>query len=139
MKIELSKLFLLLENNKDIVSFNASDSAKMKIIQRAIEYIELNYMREITIEQISIYVNFSKSYFMNCFKNIVGISVFEYIIKFRIKKACELICEGQKSITQIAFDCGFNNLSNFNRHYKRILGCTPKEYKNNAASLLKYK
>ena len=55
----------------------------------------------------------------------------EYIMQFRLKKAGEELENADKSVSEIAFDCGFRNLSNFNRHFKEYFGVVPKDFRNN--------
>ena len=66
---------------------------------------------------------------MGCFKNATGIGAIEYICQLRIKKACEMLRDYEDNISDIAAQCGFSNLSNFNRHFKKQLGITPSEYR----------
>lgn len=53
----------------------------------------------------------------------------QYLLGIRIGYACRLLTDQSLSISQIAFESGFENLSNFNRHFKKLKGCTPREYK----------
>ena len=66
---------------------------------------------------------------MNRFKEYVGLSAIEYITHFRIEKACKELAGTNKSVMEIAFECGFSNLSNFNRQFRRIAGCSPTKYR----------
>ena len=56
----------------------------------------------------------------------------EYLLKVRIGYACQLLIEDVLSIAEIAYESGFQNISNFNRQFKRIKGITPKEFKQSA-------
>lgn len=71
----------------------------------------------------------SRSYFMSCFKNAAGVGAIEYINQIRIKAVCELLRADERTISEIAFGCGFTNLANFNRQFKRQVGASPKEYR----------
>lgn len=67
---------------------------------------------------------------MNRFHDHVGLSAMEYISHFRIDKACKALRSSDKDVLEIAFDCGFRNISNFNRQFRRIIGCSPTEFRN---------
>lgn len=71
----------------------------------------------------------SKSYFMYCFKRITGTSIVSYITQIRIKNACEMLLSTDKQVVRIAMECGFDNLSNFNRQFKKNVGCSPLKYR----------
>lgn len=72
----------------------------------------------------------SKSYFMYCFKRITGTSIVSYITQIRIKNACKMLLSTDKQVVRIAMECGFDNLSNFNRQFKKNVGCSPLKYRN---------
>lgn len=63
------------------------------------------------------------------FKQVVGISAMEYVIQLRIKSACDMLRSSGCTSVEIAFACGFQNLSNFNRQFKKCVGCTPRQYR----------
>ena len=65
------------------------------------------------------------------FKLRSGKTVSEYIIEIRLGHAARLLVDTTNSIAEICYDCGFNNLSNFNRIFKKKKGCTPKEFREN--------
>lgn len=129
LKSELLKLLWILSNNGEITKSSFAVSADVDGLKPAIQYITENYKENITIEKLSELSHLSKSYFMNRFKQYFSIGAMEYIIQLRIKSACEALQNSNKTITQISSECGFNNLSNFNRQFKKTVGCTPKEYR----------
>lgn len=129
LKSELLKLLWILSNNGEIIKSAFAVSTDIEGLKPAIQYITENYKEDITIDKLSELSHLSKSYFMNRFKQYFGIGAMEYIIQLRIKSACEMLQNSNKTITQISSECGFNNLSNFNRQFKKTVGCTPKEYR----------
>lgn len=129
MKSELLRLFWLLENSGEIDCSAHGEVNKSEIIRPAIDYIAENYNENITIEQLAATVHLSKSYFMNRFKQAAGVSAVEYITQFRIRAACTALTETTHTVSEISFECGFRNLSNFNRQFRRLMGCTPNEYR----------
>lgn len=126
MRSEILRFFWLLETEAEIDT-NFYEPAE--IIRPAIEYISNHYNENITIKQLAKVVHLSESYFMNQFQKYVGLSTIEYISHFRINKICKLLINTKKSILEIAFDCGYHNISNFNRQFKKIMGCSPTEYR----------
>ncbi len=129
MKSELLRLFWLLEDNGDIDLRAPAETGKSEMIRAALEYIAENYGENITIEQLAETVHLSKSYFMSRFRETAGVSAVEYINQFRIRAACSALLESARTISEISFECGFRNLSNFNRQFRRLTGCTPNEYR----------
>lgn len=129
LKSELLKLLWILSNNGEITKSAFAVSTDVEGLKPAIQYITENYKEDIMIDKLSELSHLSKSYFMNKFKQYFGIGAMEYIIQLRIKSACEALQNSNKTITQISSECGFNNLSNFNRQFKKTVGCTPKEYR----------
>lgn len=129
LKSELLKLLWTLNYNNEINKSAVAVSADVDGLKPAIQYITENYKDDVTIDKLAEISHLSKSYFMNRFKQYFGIGAMEYIIQLRIKSACEALQNSNKTITQISVECGFNNLSNFNRQFKKIVGCTPKEYR----------
>lgn len=125
----LLRLFWLLENSGDIYRRNSPGSSRSEVIRPAIEYIAENYRESITVAQLAEIVHLSKSYFMERFRQSAGIGAVEYITQLRIKSACELLSSTRKTTAEIAYECGFRNISNFNRQFKKIVGCTPHEYR----------
>lgn len=129
VKSELLKFISVISMNHTVEVSYEKDINYFDLIKPCIEYINENYMHDITVEKLSEITNLSKSYFMNCFKKAVGYSAIDYVSQVRIKKACDYLLSSDKNISDIAFLCGFNNLSNFNRQFKALNQMTPKEYK----------
>ena len=130
MRSELIKLFWLLETEAENVS---PAPASGENIRPALEYIAEHYGENINVAQLAASVHLSESYFMSQFRRHVGLSAVEYISHFRIDKACRELMSTNKTVLETAFDCGFHNLSNFNRQFRRITGCSPTEYRRKIA------
>lgn len=132
MRSEIIKLFWLLETEAETdPEFCESGS----IIRPALEYIAEHFNEKITVRQLAASVHMSESYFMNRFRKHVGLSAIEYISHFRIDKACKALIGTKKSVLEIAFECGFSNISNFNMQFRKITGCSPTEYRSRSDSL----
>mgnify|MGYP000355673611 CR=1 FL=1 len=74
-------------------------------------------------------MGYSKTHFMAVFKQHAGTSCTEFIIQVRLNKACDLLMNTSDPILEIATAVGFNNLSNFNRQFKRYYELTPSQYR----------
>jgi AraC-like DNA-binding protein len=126
MRSEIIRLFWLLETEKEKPPALHESG---EIIRPALEYIAQNFSEPITVKQLAAQVHLSESYFMHQFRKYVGFSATAYISQFRINRACKLLMDTGKNVAEIAFECGFRNLSNFNRQFYKIVGCSPTEYR----------
>jgi AraC-type DNA-binding domain-containing proteins len=96
-------------------------------IQFAIQYLENNYMHDISLTQIAGKSNLSPYYFSRLFTKFTAMTFKEYLAGIRIARAEQLIKAGEKTITDISFDCGFNSVRTFNRTFKTVKGFSPSQ------------
>ncbi len=129
MKSELLRFFWLLNQTNNVSAHNTPSISYTELVRPALEYMMKNFHENISIDYLADLVHLSKSYFMSCFKKAVGIGAIEHLTHLRINAACDALADTNKIISEIAFTCGYNNLSNFNRQFKQIMGCSPKEYR----------
>lgn len=94
------------------------------------------YNRNIGIPEAASLANMENSSFCRFFKQKTGKSFTKYLNETRVDRACSLLLENKLTISQLAFDCGFNNISNFYRQFGKITGKTPAEYKKGHISKL---
>lgn len=111
---------LIKENN------NSRDTER---IHKVFEFIMKNYHREMYLQEIASMLNMSCVSFSRYFKHHTRKTFSEYVTEIRISHACSLLMQDNESISQISYSSGFENLSNFYRHFRRITGVIPKEYK----------
>lgn len=97
-------------------------------LDKIMHFINTNYQRKITQEEIANKIGMTTVAFCRYFKEKTGKGFIFFINEMRIGYACKLLIENHLSISQICFECGFNNISNFNRMFKRQTGYTPGEY-----------
>ena len=114
----------IIENNNKMLS-----NPNVVRIMPALEYIDENYSREITLEEISGVLNINPSYFCRLFKTATGSSFCEYLNFVRISKSEKLFKLSEMSIMEISFDVGFSSVTYFNRIFRKIKGCTPSVYR----------
>ena len=105
-----------------------SDSRR---VQKVKNYIINNYRDEIRLGKLADLVGMSPSAFSRFFKLRTGRNLSDYIIDLRLGYACRKLVDSTDSISEISYACGFNNLSNFNRIFKKKKGCSPSEFRDN--------
>lgn len=103
--------------------------ADIQGLQRSIAFINENFCDQITLDDIAQASNISKFHFIRLFKSSYNMTVWEYINIKRIDKASYLLGSTNENITSIAMKCGFNSPTNFNRIFKKVTGCVPREYR----------
>ncbi len=98
-------------------------------IDKIFDYISKNFDKPISLEEVAGLVNLSKYAFCRYFKRKTNKSFVAYLNEFRTGIACKYLLTDSYSIAQIGFLSGFNNLSNFNRQFKKVMNCTPSRYR----------
>jgi AraC-like DNA-binding protein len=99
-------------------------------IEDAVDYIRDRYAEELSLPDIAAHFRLNPSYFSRLFTRHTGTHVFEYLNTLRIQKSCVLLKRSSLSIVEIAFSIGYNNLSHFNRYFRRVMGMSPREFRN---------
>lgn len=92
-------------------------------------YTLANFRREISLQEVAELSNLSVTSFCRYFKMMTKKSYYDFLIEIRISHTCRMLIEDKYPIEVLCFDCGFNNVSNFYRHFRRVTGMTPLEYK----------
>lgn len=131
IKSELYELFYILFSHFFIAEDHQPSikDTTTRNIRTILDYISENYTRPITIDELSDKVNLSKHYFMRFFKKYMGMTCIEYINDYRLNVATNLLLTTGMQITEVAARIGVNNLSYFNRIFKKKYNMTPKEYR----------
>lgn len=99
----------------------------MKIMQEVLDYLESNYMNGVRLEEAAKQAKMSLFHFSRFFKNITGMSYTSYLNSLRVDKAEEMIMSTQKTMLEIALECGFTNVRTFNRVFKQLKKCKPTD------------
>lgn len=131
LKSELLRLFYLLASTPGLCTEHtaSTESRLTETLRPVLTYIQKHHSESVTIEQLAKIAHMSSSYFMSCFKQNFGLGAIEYLNQVRIRSACDLLRNTDRSISDIAFDTGFHNLSNFNRQFRTKVGCSPQTYR----------
>lgn len=101
-------------------------SNKLKLV---IDYINEHLSEEISLRVLAGLIGMSQYHFGRLFKQSTGLSPYKYILQQRINLAKKSLVQGNISIAEVALNCGFTHQSHLNRHFKSLVGTTPKKYK----------
>ena len=105
--------------------FSSSD----KRISSIHNYLMKHYKEEINLNELAALVHMVPGSLCRFFKSHMGLTIFEYLNKIKIEFACKLLMDADIAVMNICFDSGFNNLSHFNKQFKKITGVQPGEYR----------
>jgi AraC-like DNA-binding protein len=106
-------------------SYKISETERM---QKVHEFVLKNFKEEISLAEVAEIVNMSISAFCRYFKKRANKTFLDFVNEIRIGNACKLLNEDKYSIAEIAFESGFNSISNFNSQFRKMMGCSPREY-----------
>ncbi|MDR6229748.1 AraC-like DNA-binding protein [Pseudomonas sp. SORGH_AS199] len=96
---------------------------------RALNFIFDHYQRDFTQEEVAEHLGMTPTYFSRFFRQATGRTFVEFVNSLRISKACEMLSHSRMPVTDICFEAGFNNISNFNRRFHQLKGMTPRQYR----------
>lgn len=111
------------------IQFNGPDRFNL-----VTEYILRNFQQNITLPEVASEANMAVTTFCNFFKEHHRMTFIEYLNRVRIGHACQLLSSTKKIVAEIAYECGFKNLANFNRQFKKIKKMTPGEFRRNISA-----
>jgi len=100
-----------------------------KIIAKVLSFIRENYNKHLTLKDVSNVADMKPFSFSKYFKKYTGTGFIEYLNQVRANRACYLLRETDTAIHDIAKDCGFFSVSNFNKQFKKIMGISPRSYR----------
>jgi len=126
----IQKLFYIYKESHILSSENADATEGNSTVNKALEYIHKNYSKDISIEDISSYVNLSKYHFIRVFKHVIGVTPYAYITGYRITMGKHMLLETSLSIEEISHECGFADSANFISRFKTHTGLSPLKYRN---------
>ncbi|TZF86381.1 AraC family transcriptional regulator (plasmid) [Pedobacter sp. BS3] len=97
-------------------------------INKVYKYVMTNFKNQLSIDQIAAEISMTPTSFCRFFRKRINKSFVQYVNEIRIGYACKLLYEDKFSISQVAFESGFDNLSNFNKQFKKIKQVTPSQF-----------
>jgi len=104
------------------------DGLSVSQLRRVTDYINAHLSESIRLDTLSTHLGMSRYYFCRLFKQSTGFSPYQYIIRCRVERAKRLLKQGGLSLTEVALACGFSHQSHLHRHFKRLVGITPKSF-----------
>lgn len=107
----------------------SSEDADIRRLNQICQYTFTHFRRNISLKEVAASSNLNQTSFCRYFKLVTKKNYFSFLIQVRISQACRMLIDNRYTINVICYDCGFNNLSNFYRHFKKVTGMTPSEYK----------
>ena len=123
--------FLLKRSHPRAETNSVPDNRRTRMLadfQSLLSYIDDHYADNISLEYAAADMNFSTGYFSKIFKKLMGINFVTYLNLVRVEHAAYELRNTEQKFTEIALNCGFNNIRTFNRVFKEITGCTPSEF-----------
>lgn len=105
------------------------NSACLAQMERAQDYVDRNLSEPLQLEQVAREAAMSPAYFSTLFKKLNGVTLWEYVQSRRVELAMEKLRTGGGTVAEVALECGYNSISNFNRSFKSLTGLTPSEYR----------
>ena len=127
------RLFLIMYKSS-MFDIPPSEDFENARIRKVTSFIEKNHSRPISLSELSSLCNLSEKYFCTLFKAATGKTPIEYVNCVRIKNACNLLLETHETVTAIALECGFDNISYFIRQFTKSMGSSPAVWRKNNAS-----
>ena len=130
----LSQFVWLLTSNRETVNIRPSDKAirDEERIKTMLNYIHTYYAEGLDTTAIAQSANISVSECLRCFHSTLHTTPIQYLKQYRIQRAARLLATSDIKITQIGLQCGFQEMSYFSKIFRQLMGCTPKEYRQNA-------
>jgi YesN/AraC family two-component response regulator len=98
-------------------------------IKKIINHIHAHFDQELSLQEICELCGLNPTYLSRKFKEATGLSLFEYINRIRIERACRLLKQSQKTVLEISYQVGYNNISFFNRYFRKTMHMSPREYR----------
>jgi len=116
----------LVENTEFIP---VEQSTKTKVLHKILLYVDQNYSTDCTLKVIAKQLQYDYAYLSKLFVHMTNMTFTEYLNHYRTSQACYLLKNSEQSISEIANNCGYNNLRSFNRNFKRITNVSPRRYR----------
>lgn len=116
-------------HSKTLPEYRPYDQCNYNRIRSILSYIEENYATKLTLDEIAAHIHLCKGECCRIFKKYMKVSLFEFILQYRIEKSVDYIIHTKCSITDIAESVGFNDSNYFTKVFRRQKGCSPTKYR----------
>lgn len=129
IKSSLLRILAILSANGLFTPTEKNYDKRVESIKAALTYIRENYREKIFIRDLAGLIGMNEQYFCRVFGKAIGRSPIEYVNQYRIKQAIRLLEETSLPVTDVCLECGFNNLGNFLREFRKYTATTPLQYR----------
>ena len=129
IKSALLRILAVLSANNLFEVTEKNHDRRIETIKTTLTYIQENYKEKIYIRDLARLIGMNEQYFCRFFKKVIGRSPMEYVNEYRIKKAIHYLKESDLTVTEICLECGYNNLGNFLREFRKYTSTTPLQYR----------
>ncbi len=132
---QLSKLVFLLTKNRPAAEKKPSERTLRngERIKRMLQYIQEHFDEPLTLARIAKSASLSENECLRCFRSMLGSTPIRYVKQLRIQKAAELLASTDRKISEIAAECGFQEMSYFAKTFRELRGSTPSEFRKHSA------
>ncbi|MBO3115145.1 helix-turn-helix domain-containing protein [Winogradskyella sp. DF17] len=128
-----SKDYIILNSDGFTFETEPQDSAK---IDKIFKHVNSNFQNHISLDEIADIVSMTVPAFCRYFKRVTGKTFTKLVNEYRVVHATKLLTESQMSITDISYECGFNNFSHFNKIFKEITGKSASKYRSGVKQII---
>ena len=135
IKASLLNIFADFSNRQLFSQTEKSDDHRVETIKTTITYIRDHYQEKIYIRDLASLIGLNEQYFCRFFKKAIGMSPIEYLNEYRIRQAVRLLKDSSLPVTEICLDCGYNNMGNFLREFRKYTGTTPLQYRKHSQGI----
>lgn len=129
IKASLLQMVSILMQHHLIERTDLKENPKVESLKTVLSYISANYQHKLYIGELAELINMNEQYFCRFFKRAIDKTPIEYINDYRLSKVIQLLETTEKPILEICLDCGFNNVGNFQKMFRRKTGTTPRQYR----------
>ena len=137
---EIYRFFALVLKNRlyteRLLDLSPADEKSSAALKSVLSFIRENYDKPLTLGEISNVAKMSDKYFCSFFKKMTNKTPIDYLISYRIECSARLLYMSDISVTDIAYSCGFNDLSYFIKTFKHLKGVTPREFRKGKAAVI---
>jgi AraC-like DNA-binding protein len=136
IKSYLLKILAVLSDNQLFTATEKNRDKRVEGIKTTLSYIHENYKEKIYVRDLAALVNMNEQYFCRFFKKAIGRSPMDYVNEYRIRQAVHLLEETDMTVTDICLECGFNNIGNFLKEFRKYRSTTPLQYRKSQNSAI---
>ncbi len=129
IKSSLLRILAILSSHKLFTTTEKNYDKRVEDIKTVMAYVRNNYKEKIYISDLADQVSLNEQYFCRFFKKAIGRTPMEYVNEYRIKQSLRLLEETDLPIMEVCLECGYNNLGNFLREFRKHTGTTPLQYR----------